>query len=158
MRASACAHPHVPACARGRGPFPPPVCRPILPRSPVHLSLCPSPNNTRSAWRWRWATIWSAWRASTAAELLGEGDNGWKTPGFPELLVAYTCLKVGLVEQRTRTTMHSLRLSAEGAAMTGGHGGSGYWGLLASAPFFRCLPRFHSLCESDGLPQAVRSP
>ena len=27
MRASACAHPHVPACARGRGPYPPPLCR-----------------------------------------------------------------------------------------------------------------------------------
>ena len=81
-------------------------------------------------------------------------DRSWRTartPGLPELLVVSTCPKVGLVEQRTRTTMHSLRLSAEGAAMTGGHGESGYWGLLASArPFFRCLPRFHSLCESDG--------
>ena len=80
----------------------------------------------------------------------GDKKRGWKTPGLPELLVVYTCPKVGLVEQRTRTTMHSLRLGAEGAAMTGGHGESGYWGLLASAPFFRCLPRFHSLCESDG--------
>ena len=75
--------------------------------------------------------------------------------------MVYTCPKVGLVEQRTRTTMHSLRLSAEGAAMTGGHGESGYWGLLASAPFSAAFLGF-TLCvkvtAAESLPQAVRSP
>ena len=75
---------------------------------------------------------------------------GDPSQGFPELLVAYTRLMAGLVEQRPRATVHSLRLSAEGAALAGGHGQSGYWGHLASAPFFRCLPRFHFSCESDG--------
>ena len=95
------------------------------------------------------AWVWG----SEGGGLLSLGPSGSQrahTPGFPELLVVYTCLKVGLVEQRPRETMHSQRLSAEGAALAGGHGESGYWGLLASAPFSRCLPRFHSLCESDG--------
>ena len=75
--------------------------------------------------------------------------------------MVYTCPEVGLVEQRTRTTMHSLRLSAEGAAMTGGHGGSGIGAFWLPPPFSAAFLGF-TLCvkvtAAESLPQAVRSP